>query len=156
MERLLLFCPCMSSNELSAPIALDVYRALRRQSVGDAFAVMQRQRTPQAAKRKLPRAAIALPLTLHLDEWETDTQTLDISEGGYSFMASAPPTQEILPFALELHPRRVIRGHARVVAHIAAGSRYRVCVSFSKLDAEAKNAITDRVLDTIEESMAAA
>jgi len=128
-------------------------RELRRQALHEAFKAKQQVID---SRRRTPRVQLEIPLTLHMDEWETDTQTLDISEGGYSFMASAPPTQEFLPFALELHPRRVVRGHARVVAHIATGSRFRVCVSFANLDAAAKDAIADRVLDSIEETMAAA
>lgn len=131
------------------------HRAQRRTTLHAAFAAKE-SLNRAASRRSTPRVSLEIPLTLHMDEWETDTQTLDLSEGGYSFLASAPPTQEFLPFALEIAPHRVVRGHARVVAHIASGSRFRVCVSFSKLDATAKEAIADRVLDSIEEIMNAA
>jgi hypothetical protein len=143
------------SHSHTAHSAIEQHREQRRQALHSAFAAKEKL-SREASRRRTPRVQVEIPLTLHMDEWETDTQTFDLSEGGYSFLSSTPPTQEFLPFALEIAPRRVVRGHARVVAHIPTGSRYRVCVSFAKLDAAAKAAITDRVLDTIEETMNAA
>lgn len=145
MEWLLLFSRAMSTTAPKAPLALDQYRALRRQAVGAAFTSIQNAKAPDADPR-LPRAHLPLPITLHLDEWETDTETTDLSAGGCAFVTGTPPTQSEFRFALELAPRRIAQGHARVVAVVPRGDQFYVCVVFVRLEQSARIAIEERVL----------
>lgn len=149
MVWLLLFEPPMSPTIQTAPIALDQYRAQRREAVGAAFLAQQRTHIVGASRRRLPRAKVAMPITLHLDEWETDTVTTELSAGGCAFVTGSAPTQHEFRFAIELAPRRNAQGYARVVAIVPRGSQFYVCVSFARLEDAARIAIEERVLGAL-------
>ncbi len=138
---------------MNAHATFDQNRSDRRDSLFAAFLAKQ-SIDPKASRRKTPRVRITAPITLHMDEWETDTYTLDLSEGGFSFFSSTEPTQQFIPFKLELKPREYVRGRASVVAHLQNGSRYRVCVAFTHLSTEDHQKIADHLLDSMEAEIA--
>jgi hypothetical protein len=138
---------------MNAHAIVDQHRNDRRDMLFAAFLAKQRI-DPKASRRRTPRVKITAPITLHMDEWETDTYTLDLSEGGFSFFSSTEPAQQFIPFKLELKAREYVRGRASVVAYLQSGTRYRVCVAFTHLSAEDHQRIADHLLDSMEAEIA--
>lgn len=126
--------------------AIDQYRTLRREALTAAFLAKQRI---QSTRRNVPRTKIVLPLTLQIDEWETDTWTAELSGGGCAFMLNRHPTQEQLRVSIEVARGVIMRGDARVVGVIPRDGRYYVCVRFMALSDEARTMLEDIVLNTL-------
>jgi hypothetical protein len=128
---------------------LEQYRAYRRRVLLDAFLAHQRSAAPCQSRRMSARAYVALPITLGLGEWETDTQTRELSSGGCSFSMARPPTQSDMTVALELQRGVVLRCQARMVGLVRRQGGYHVCVTFVGLSQAQRDALSEIVLATL-------
>ncbi len=131
-------------------LAIDHYRALRRRTVSAAFVARQRKDNFAGShSRQLPRARLSLPITLHFDEWETDTSTVELSAGGFSFLSSNMPNQDGFHFTLQIKEALKLRGHARIVAAVPRGERFYICVRFVTLGDRDGILLEDSVIDSL-------
>lgn len=128
--------------------AIEIYRSQRRDSLTRAFLAQQQQRAAQAT-RQHPRARMALQLTLHWHDWETDLQTSEVSARGCSFFTSREPDQNDLRFSLQLPNGAVARGLGSIVACVARGDGYYVCVRFDAIQTGMDDELADAVLETL-------
>jgi len=108
--------------------------------------VLARQAKTGEARRTMPRAPLAIAITLHLDEWETDTVTSDLSAGGCALrLYNAPPSQ--FRFTLRLGDDVRVRGWARVVASGYRDDLHLACISFVGLTGSDRQKVEDLVLE---------
>jgi hypothetical protein len=141
MERLLLFYCAMEDQHSS----IEAYRAMRREAISAAF--LARQTSPFGGQmRKAPRVNVRMPITLHLDEWEVDTQTCELSAGGCAFFASRVPSMSEFRFDLELQPSIVLGGLAQIVAAVPKDGVHYICLRFVNLSEDQKVALQDSVI----------
>ncbi len=160
---------CAMENANSLDVKLETYRALRRRArqtpldAADthAYADVRRevsaavlwfqcsQTAPGKRMRASARARVHIPITLRMDEWETDTYVEDISQGGCALVLSRAPSETRIPFRLELHKRLTVCGVAEVVTVRPRGTGYHVSLRFQPLGDEANAYIEDIVLDTL-------
>jgi hypothetical protein len=129
--------------------AIEIYRAQRRETLTRAFLSKQQQAAPQASTRTLPRAYTALPLTLHWHDFETDLQTTQLSARGCSFFTHSVPPQDEVRLSLRLPSGTMVRGLGSVVACVASGDRYYVCVRFDAIRADHEQELAELVLETL-------
>ncbi len=151
MERVLLFVCRMEDMSSTRPVTgIEKYRKLRRQTVSAAFVARQRKNAlAHQPKRALPRAELSLPLTLHLDEWEIDTWTANLSAAGLGYIANTAPTEEDFRFQLEIRPGVLLRGWARVVGVVPRGAQFYISLRFFGISDRARILLEELVIDTL-------
>lgn len=110
--------------------------------------MMSKQTEP--SNRQMPRARLALPLSLEHGDWRVSGETLNVSPGGCALLLDTEPPHAALRFTLRL-PDLTVEGTARVVSSIEYGGRFYVSLAFARLDTVGRPQLIDAVLKALTE-----
>ncbi len=140
---------CSYQGMEETPSSLERYRAQRLDTLTRAFVIRQRQASPMASTRTLPRARTALALTLHWHDFETDLYTVEVSARGCSFFTSNMPSQDEVRVSLKLPSGTTVRVLGTFVACVAQGDRFYVCIRFDAIRAHHEQELAELVVETL-------
>ena len=121
-----------------------------RETLAKAILAAQRLRANPGAKgRQSLRVACDLKVELTIDGKRHEGRTLDLGAGGFAVLMGSPPRAgQLADFSIELEPKKLVSGKARVLSLQRKGKPYRVAFRFEPLNADAKEELELAIFDT--------